>query len=38
LAWIFLKLRIGGGGFVYTVGAVLLVVIVRLLTFGRLPR
>jgi uncharacterized membrane protein YeaQ/YmgE (transglycosylase-associated protein family) len=41
--WIFLKLGIGGGGFVYslaaaTVGAVLLVVIVRLLTGGRHPR
>ena len=41
--WIFLKLGIGGGGFVYslaaaTVGAVVLVVIVRLLTGGRHPR
>lgn len=41
--WIFLKLGIGGGGFIYslaaaTVGAVVLVVIVRLLTGGRHPR
>jgi uncharacterized membrane protein YeaQ/YmgE (transglycosylase-associated protein family) len=41
--WIFLKLGIGGGGFVFslaaaTVGAVVLVVIVRLLTGGRHPR